>query len=85
MFIFQAMDKDEFNRFLGSYLRKVRLEKGLTQIDMASMIGVNPQNISAIERGEVSPTLYWINRLCLNLEIDPVTFYNNLYSSKNEV
>ena len=57
------MKKDEFNRILGSYIKKKRLEKGWTQSDLADKIGNNFQNISRIERGEISPTLYWCSML----------------------
>jgi len=72
--------KGEFILFLGTYLKSHRLEKGLTQIDFTSLIDVSSENISAIERGEVSLALYWINRFCLKLE--PTTFNSKLYYSK---
>jgi transcriptional regulator with XRE-family HTH domain len=64
------MQKSEFNSLLGNYIRKLRQDKKLTQLDLASMMDINPQNISAIERGEVSPTLFWISCLCQCLEIE---------------
>lgn len=64
----------------GNYVKKVRTEKGLSQLDIASMIGINAQNISAIERGEVSPTLFWITRLCEGLQINPEDFMTDFYS-----
>lgn len=79
------MDKAEFNRAFGSYLREVRTERKLSQIDVASMIGVNPQNISAIERGQVSPTLFWITKLCEGLKIEPGELLNLFYIKASEV
>lgn len=74
------MDKAEFNKLFGNYLKKIRTEKGLTQLDLASMMNVNPQNISAIERGEVSPTLYWIHKLASALKLNTNDFINQFYS-----
>lgn len=73
------MDKAEFNKLFGDYLKKTRTEKGLTQLDLASIMNVNPQNISAIERGEVSPTLFWIHKLALALKINTNDFLNQFY------
>ncbi len=63
------MNKSQFNIAFGNYLKSIRLEKDFTQMDLASLIGVNPQNISAIERGEVTPSIYWIFNLSKCLDI----------------
>lgn len=57
------MEKDKFNKRFGKFVADVRIRKGLTQSELAALIGNNPQNISRLERGEVSPTLYWITLL----------------------
>lgn len=67
---FNSMEKEEFNRKLGAYIRKKRLEKKWTQEMLADKMGNNFQNISRIERGELSPTLYWCFRLSLVLETE---------------
>jgi len=77
------MNKDEFNKLFGNYVKKIRIERGLSQMDVASSIGVNPQNISAIERGEVSPTFFWIVKLCENLEIEPNQFISSFFEYQN--
>lgn len=57
------MEKKKFNIKFGKYVAKKRTQIGLTQIELASLIGNNPQNISRLERGEVSPTLFWLTLL----------------------
>lgn len=57
------MDKSEFNQRFGAFLRHKRTVKGWSQSRLASEIGNNSQNISRIERGELSPTLFWISKL----------------------
>lgn len=64
------MEKKVFNKKFGRFVAEIRIRKGLTQIDLAALIGNNPQNISRLERGEVSPTLYWITLLADALEIN---------------
>lgn len=57
------MDKNEFNKSFGLFLKHKRTELGWSQNHLASELGNNPQNISRIERGELNPTLYWVNNL----------------------
>ena len=42
-------------------LKKVRTEKGLSQQQLAEMVGVSRQTINAIEKGDYNPTI----KLCL--------------------
>lgn len=57
------MDKSDFNQRFGAFLRHKRTVKGWSQSRLASELGNNSQNISRIERGELSPTLFWISKL----------------------
>lgn len=72
------MDKSEFNKSIGVAIRKLRTSKGLSQRDLASEMNINFQNISAVERGEVSPTLFWISKLCECLEIELSEFVKDI-------
>ena len=42
----------------------------MSQSDLAAKLENNAQNISRIERGEISPTLYWFSRLAEIFEQD---------------
>lgn len=57
------MNKEKFNKKFGQFVLKKRTELGMTQSGLASLLGNNAQNISRLERGEVSPTLYWVTLL----------------------
>ncbi|MBC9813100.1 helix-turn-helix transcriptional regulator [Crocinitomicaceae bacterium CZZ-1] len=59
------MEKSEFNRAFGRYLKEKRIKKGWSQTDLASALGNNPQNVSRIERGELTPTIYWMEKLAM--------------------
>jgi len=80
-FPLSLMDKADFNKLLGDHIRKVRLSKGMSQVDLASLMGINYQNISSYERGEIAPTLFWIHRLCESLGIETEKFVADFYSS----
>jgi len=74
------VEKDIFNKLLGEHIRDLRQSKELTQADLASSMGVSYQNISAVERGEVSPTIFWLTNLCRGMEMEPSIFFTEFYS-----
>ena len=79
------MEKLEFNQKFGAYLKKLRVDRNLTQADIAADMGINPQNVSEIERGKVSPTLYWIDRLSKVFKIEPESFIRGFYSESESL
>ena len=52
-------------------LKKLRRSLGLTQVQLAARCGMLQQDISRIERGEVSPTVRTACRIADGLGIDP--------------
>ena len=63
-------DIDLLQKF-GKRIKKIRLEKGLTQKELALEMDVEISQISRIERGLVNPTLTTLIKLaaCLNVKI----------------
>jgi ribosome-binding protein aMBF1 (putative translation factor) len=57
------MNKLEFNIAFGKFLKVKRNQKSWSQTDLASELGNNAQNISRIERGELTPTIFWLQKL----------------------
>lgn len=84
-FDFAAMKNKEFNHILGRQIKRAREEKGITQEELASRMNVNSQNISSYERGERCPSIFWMNRLYEALDIEAVTFTEDLYQKLNSV
>lgn len=79
------MNKADFNKKLGNFVKKKRLEKGLSQADLAEKLGNNFQNISRIERGEISPTLYWCTLLADAFELTLTELIDEAFGSINGV
>ena len=53
---------------LKNHLRKARNEKGLSQMELANMVGVSRQTISSIENGKFNPTAKLALILCIALD-----------------
>ena len=49
-------------------MKEFRTEKGLSQTDLAKMVGVSRQTISSIETGQFCPTAKLALILCIALE-----------------
>jgi predicted transcriptional regulator len=47
----------------GDFLKKLRMEKGLTQKRLAELAGISQAHIAKIEQGKVDPRLSTINRI----------------------
>ena len=53
---------------LKNNVKKTRLEKGLSQQELADMVGVSRNTISSIETGQFSPTAKLALVICIALE-----------------
>ena len=49
---------------IGVKIRNARLEKGLTQQDLAKITGVTPESISYYEAGKKTPALDKLKTIC---------------------
>lgn len=54
---------------IGSYVRDVRVSRGLTQGSLAELIGVEPETISRLERGVALPSLVKLEEIALALRV----------------
>ena len=63
------MEKAEFSLLFGDFIKKLRQENKMTQPELADKLGNNFQNISAIERGEFTITIYTAQKIANAFEI----------------
>lgn len=54
-------------------LRRARMERGLTQEELADRVGINRNYVGMIERRENSPTIDMIERIAKALDLDPAS------------
>lgn len=65
------MEKSELLQLFGKRIKKLRIEKGLSQVDLVARMrgNIDTTNISRIESGRTNPTIYNLYRLSEAFEI----------------
>ncbi|MFA6897070.1 MAG: helix-turn-helix transcriptional regulator [Patescibacteria group bacterium] len=63
---------NEDSKKFGENLRRIRINKNITQVEIANILGVDRSFVSNIENGKNNPTLSTITSLAkaLNIPID---------------
>jgi transcriptional regulator with XRE-family HTH domain len=64
------MRETSFRKNLSRSIKRVRLERGFTQRDLAQVAGITEKYLSRIELGLVTPSALVVFRLCRELGID---------------
>lgn len=66
------MDKEKkiLLKRLGGNIRRIRKEKGLTQVELANMVNKDQQSIQRLEMGNINPSFYYLYEIAEGLEID---------------
>ncbi len=66
-----SMDKSEVLKIIGQNIKRIRLEKGLTQVDLVGKIEarIDTTNISRIEKGRTNATIHTLFRISQALEV----------------
>lgn len=66
------MEKSELLKNVGKKIQEIRIEKGLTQVDLVGRIEgeIDTTNISRIESGRTNPTIFTLYRIAVALEIE---------------
>lgn len=62
---------------IGERIKKIRLEKGMTQKEIAESIGIATNSFSRYEIGEREPNLEMINRIANALNVSPIQLIFN--------
>lgn len=66
----------------GRVLKKLRMEKGISQEELALSIGLHRTYISQLERGLKSPSLRTMGKICAELDVTLVEFMQHLEHEK---
>ena len=55
---------------VGENIRRLRRKSGLTQEELAELVGMNPKSIIEIEAGKRNPTLKTLKKIALALKVE---------------
>jgi len=66
-----TMEKSEILKIIGQNIKRIRQEKGLTQVDLVGKIEaqIDTTNISRIEKGRTNATIHTLFRISQALEV----------------
>ena len=66
-----SMEKTEILKIIGQNVKRIRLEKGWTQVDLVGKIEarIDTTNISRIEKGRTNATIHTLFRISQALEV----------------
>ncbi|URI15824.1 MULTISPECIES: helix-turn-helix domain-containing protein [Brevundimonas] len=62
-------------KIVGSNVRRLRKERGLSQEALAGEAGLAMRHLGRIERGEGNPTVAILGRMAEVLDVHPTAFY----------
>jgi transcriptional regulator with XRE-family HTH domain len=67
----EVRKKDDvvFLKKLGERISTLRKQKGMLQVELASLLDIEKSNMSRIEAGNTNPTILLLRKICLDLEI----------------
>lgn len=65
-----SMDKKTILEQLGSRVREIRVQKGLTQTELANKIGKDHPSINKLENGKVNPSYIYLLEVATGLGVD---------------
>ncbi len=68
--------KDSIPKIIGTRIKNLRKEKGLTQTELAELVGKDRQYLYKIEKGKVTPNIVTISALAIALEISLKNFFD---------
>ncbi|MDY6881023.1 MAG: helix-turn-helix domain-containing protein [Desulfatiglans sp.] len=72
-------EKSAKNRIdLGSHLRELRARRGISQTELARLIGVTPSTISQVENSQIYPSLPALIKMAETLSISVSSFFKEL-------
>lgn len=64
------MDKNELLLRLGERVKEIRVQRGLTQTELANKIGKDHPSINKLENGKVNPSYYFLYEVAQGLGVD---------------
>lgn len=67
-----SKNSQSLNEVIGTNLRRIREERGLSQEAMAEVCGLHRNYLGGIERGERNITLDTVSRIAAAIDVSPI-------------
>ncbi len=79
-----SMKKSEILKIIGQNIKRIKLEKGFTQVDLVGKIEarIDTTNISRIEKGRTNATIHTLYKISQALEV-PLSEICDVYFSES--
>lgn len=68
--------KDSIPKLVGNRIKQLRISSGLTQTELAELVGKDRQYLYKIEKGKVTPNVVTISALAIALEVPLKDFFD---------
>ena len=65
----------EFLLQLGKRIRTIRLEKGLSQSELANRCGKERQSYQRVETGNINPSIWYLQHIAKALDVELCAFF----------
>lgn len=69
-------EQEKYLKELGSYIIKLREEKGLKQYELSDLLDIDVRVLRRIEKGETNIQILFLFKLADALGVDPTLFIN---------
>jgi len=69
---------NKLNTELGAEIKRLRIAKGMTQLQLAEAILTKQANISLLEKGKLNPSVEYLEKVALVLEIEVKELFINI-------
>lgn len=80
------MNEDDYVRNIGNNIRRIRKEKGITQVVLADLLNTEDSAIRRLESGRINPTIKNLLRIAqaLNIQVEDLLVQHNPYICPDE-
>lgn len=70
-----GVERLELLKTIGSNVRKERIKKDFSQIELAYRCGKDQPSINRLEKGHVNPTVYYLAEIAEGLDVEITCFF----------
>lgn len=64
------VEKDERLVKLGNRIKELRLQKGISQVELANRIGKDQPSLNRVEKGNINPSYLYLLEICDGIGIE---------------